>query len=860
MQMSSQKMVSTSKVKMRRVILATLLISILFIAVTPVRADDSLLVYYFGDENSMVYSALKLTGYTIVTDPAAAQVFVINGEIPTDPIVAERIKSGEAGLVLILGPGMTDAQAQELLGFPVNLQEKTNPVSITAITGVDDPLLTEIIWNSAPQVRERMNTETPISSVQPLVIAYEGGEWILWQAHPGTFVFNAYLNSGANPQIQDWAYFNYLIYHLVTRAGGHTPLSFEKYPASPVPHDQERNFLWALMGLMLITTFTAFFLVRRYSMVHPEELDRIVADHQQFDAHEAGTEWEDVGFHRPLSGFLVALTIGLIFFIPLIIYQNVILPTYILPSAQALGIWGRVTQFFNVAWLFFDMGTSIAFIKFLSEYRVKDPKKGVQYGQVFVWWQALSGAVQVALVIGLASAFAPGSAYALYAWSIIIHAFIQIPGFYQVFRHALTGYQRLDYSRLLDILNQVLLPMVVQPLFVGIMFYWGQNHPMYGGPLGGLFGLGLAAYAAELLTFLGGWWLYRRVGYNARILFLAHFDWEVIKSSFRFGVFEMLGSAAWSFGQAAEIAITQNHLINYAEIWGNWGMAQNFIFAFNVTQTLNDGVMPAISEAFSQGRIRLSQYYSVMAYKYNGMFSAFLAAVLLAVAPKFIVGASGVEFRRAAVYVIPLIIWGAFQFPSWVGDNVQLGSNKPYLKAILVFAEQMIRIFFMWILLERFQVTALIIAYFIGLFTKGIVAYIVNNKYCYPQRFFVWQSLTAPILAGAAHFICMYWVAQFIWKGDQITSILIFFIGVLPSFPVYMFLYGLVGGWDKATLAELENAASMTGFIRPLAKWGLYAPTALGAKISPLNGRFPITIREEAMAEATALTNEKVKL
>ena len=75
------------------------------------------------------------------------------------------------------------------------------------------------------------------------------------------------------------------------------------------------------------------------------------------------------------------------------------------------------------------MGTSIAFIKFLSEHRVKDPKKGIQYGQVFVWWQALSGAVQVALVIGLASTLAPRSAYALYAWSVIIHPSSRSPAF-----------------------------------------------------------------------------------------------------------------------------------------------------------------------------------------------------------------------------------------------------------------------------------------------------------------------------------------------------------------------------------------------------------------------------------------------
>ncbi|MEI7849187.1 MAG: hypothetical protein WCK35_25540, partial [Chloroflexota bacterium] len=613
---------------------------------------------------------------------------------------------------------------------------------------------------------------------------------------------------------------------------------------------------------MLVTTFTIFFFVRRYSLAHPEALDQIVraGPQKQTEAGETNPAWENIGFHRPLGGFLVALSIGLLLFIPLIIYQNLILPVFILPSAQALGIWGRVTQFFNLAWTFFDMGTSIAFIKYLSEYRVHDPKKGIQYGQVFVWWQLLSGSIQVALVIGLASTMAPRSAYALYAWSVIIHALIQIPGCYQVMRHALTGFQRLDYSRLLDIGLNVILPMTVQPIFVSLMFVWGKSHPVYGGAMGGLLGLGMAAYAAELITFLWGMWLYRRAGYNGRILFLAHFDWAILKTSFKFGVFEMLGSAAWSFGQAAEIAITQTRLINYSEIWGNWVMAQNFIFAFNVTQTLNDGVMPAISESISSGKKILSQYYTVMAYKYNGLGSAFLAAVLLAVAPKFIIGASGIEFQRAAVYVIPLIIWGAFQYPSWVGDNVQLGANKPYLKSILVFSEQIVRVTLAWILLERFQVTALIIAYFVGLFFKGISAYIINHKVVFPQRFYIWQSLVVPLLAGSTHYGVMWVMTALIWKGDQITSVLIFLIGILPSFPLYMFFYGLFGGWDADTLAELKLAVDLTGPVRWLTYWGIYAPTAQGARISPLNDRFPITIRPAAMLEAAELTQEKVKL
>ena len=212
------------------------------------------------------------------------------------------------------------------------------------------------------------------------------------------------------------------------------------------------------------------------------------------------------------------------------------------------------------------------------------------------------------------------------------------------------------------------------------------------------------------------------------------------------------------------------------------------------------------------------------------------------------------------MYVIPLIIWGAFQYPSWVGDNVQLGSNKPYLKSFLVFSEQLIRVVLAWILLARFQVTALIIAYFVGLFFKGITAYIINNKYCYPQRFFIWQSLVAPLLSAATHYAVLWLVTSLVWSGDQISSVLIFLIGILPSFPLYMFFYGLFGGWDAATLAELQEAVSLTGPVRWLTHWGIYAPTALGARLSPLNGRFPITIREAAMLEAADLTREKVKL
>ncbi|NJD59808.1 MAG: hypothetical protein C3F13_06385 [Anaerolineales bacterium] len=821
-------------------------------------ADESLYVYYAGPVGG-VSTALSLDkNIKLVTDPNVADVFVLNGKIPADLSMQTRIMNG-AGLVLIMGSDITASQLSSLFGEQVSIEYKEDPLRLTTSPSATDPILAEIDWMSAPQVRSRDLVSN--TSFSPIIIGYEDGSLVLGSHSTGVgtaYLFTAFLN-GDNPQFQEWGYFNYFIYYMVESAAGRTPLSFGEYPASPVPHTRDQLILYILLAGLLLASVVAFWVVRRYSVSHPEALNIIVADRAKFSVREATTDWENIGFHRPLAGFLTAFFLGILIFVPLIIYQNLILPVYLLPSAQAIGIWGRVTQFFLVVWSFFDMGTSIAFAKFLSQHRVSDPRRAVQYGQVFVWWQALSGAVQVALVVAIAGSILPKTALAIYAWSIIIHTFIQIPGFYQVMRLALVGLHRYDYAEIVEIAWSVVFPMITEPIFVTVMVVWGKAHPAFGSSMGGLFGLGIAAYATELLTFLSGLWFYKRLGYNARIYFMAHFDWLVIKDSIRFGVFEMLGSVAYGIGQAAEVAISQIYLVNYTEIWGNWRLAQNFVYAFNVMQPLMNNLMPSISEAISHGRKKLSQYYSAMGYKWGGMISAMLAAILLAVADRFILGASGPEFVRAAQYSIPLLIWGTIQYPSWVGDNIQLGSNKPWMKSGLIAMEQFMRIVLAYLLMPSLQINALIIAYIVAIMTKNIVAYIANHKLCFPQRIYFWQSLGAPILAGVVQYGVIRWITGLIWQGDQVTSILILTIAILPSYPIYAFVYGLFGGWDDATLEEVHRAAQISTITKPFA-WLFWKATAIGARLSPLHNRFPISNRQAALDEAQSLIQERVTL
>ncbi len=856
---------------MRRILLlATVFLILLstFIAATSALAalDDmgSVRVYYAGPAGGVRTAldlAVRFEDFALVGDLAQADAIVLNNAIPNPEAIRARVSEG-AGLVLILGPDIDEEALGALLGQPVSLASRDEALSlIDADPGFEEPLLKEIMWDSAPQVRGRAALEG-VSSI-PLVTGYEDGSLVLGKTDIGkgaVYIFTAYLNDPeVNAQFQVWAYFNYLIYHLVVRAAGGMPIPFADYGGSPVPHAQDQGAIFAILAGIALIAAGAYVLVRRYSKAHPELLDALVVDRQEFETRQAGTAWDEVGFHRPLGGFLFSLMLGLVFFVPLIIYQNLVLPSFILPSAQALGIWGRVSQFFVLIWNVFDMGTSAAFIKFFAEYRVDNPRRGIQFGQVFVWWQALSGAFQVALVVIIAGTGLPHTTYALFAWSVIVHALIQMPGFYEVMRHALMGLQRFDYAQILDMALNLILPMITQPVLVTLFVLWGKSNPVFGLAMGGVLGMGVAAYASQLLSFLLGLWLYRRLGYGAQVLFLAHFDWQTVKESFRFGVFEMLGGSLWGFGQSMEILITQTRLVNYAEVWGNWTLAQNFIFAFQALQILYSNLLSSISEAISHARVKLSQYYSVMAYKWGGLISAFIAAVLLAVADRFILGATGPEFWRAAVLSIPLILWGAIQYPSWVADNVQLATNKPYLKSILVGSEQVIRLALAWLLLERFQINALILAYFIGLGLKGIVAYLVNHRLCFPQRFYWWQSLFAPVLAGAVHYGILRLVTGWIWQPDQVSSMAIFLIGILLSYPLFMFLYGLFGGWDDDTLADLERAVDLSSFMKPLA-WLFWKSTALGARISPLHGRFPVGIRAEALEEARLLTVERVEL
>ena len=829
-------------------------------------AADGPRLYYAGSQGA-VKTALDLTRFPTTPDLAQAEVIVLNGTIPDPAAAGERLRAG-AGILLVLGPGTSAADVSALLGSRVELETVEDAITLQEITGGSGAALSQILWNTAPQVRERTRIaggRLP-GGLAPAITSFENGELVIGSAAVGKgrlLVLTAQLDAG-NQQLREWGYFNYLIYTLAAQAGGlqtgeRQTQSFADYPASPVPHAGDRLVLYLALAGMLATSGWVFWRVRRYSLAHPEALDTLVRDRQAFTSREAGTDWEKIGFHRPLGGFMFALISGIFLFIPLTVYQDFILPVYILPSAQAMGIYGRVAAFFPIIWGLFDMGTSVAHMKFFSEHRVRNPRLAIQYAQFFVWWQALTGAVQVALVVAVAGTYMPQSAYALYTWAVITHALIQIPGFFRLFTDAFSGIQRSDYGTILDLGINLVFPMVAQPVVVSLLVWWGHSNPVFGPSMGGVVGLGLAAYASEAMSFGFGYFLYRRIGYNARLLMMAHFTKEVSLESLKYGIFLFLSSLVGGLATSVNVLVIQNRLLNNNEILGNFNLANSFVFAYTVFQSLTGAMMPSISEAISNGRRALAQYYATNGYKYGGMVSGYIGSVMLAVADRFIIGSSGQTFERAAIYVVPMLLIGAISFASWNADAILYGAGKTRLVTILTLADLLLGVSLGYVLVGQFQAYGLLAVPFITVPVRIFLGYYLNHRYCFPQRFYAWQSAAAPVLAAGAHYVVVRVITGWIWQRDELSSILILVFGLIPSYPLYAFFYGLFGGWDVNTLEVFDRATRLASFMRPFTRL-FYRATALGARLSPLHNRFPITVHQAAMDEAESLTAERVSL
>lgn len=836
-------------------LLAALGVGIAVLAQAPVGAVG---VYYVGREDAIAETINLAAPYIVRVDqPELAQVLIVNDFLPRDEetvrLYRNQVQQGDVGLVIFCGSQFPESveDLSQLLGVSAfgmaNIDQR---LSVQA-GSEDDALHQAIAWNSAPQIQSRTVISNPnlllpvitTSTREPVIQRVRGREGAQ------VFIVGGWLNAPVNVEWQNWPYFRYMIYWLIMQAAdAPRTLAFADYPLSPVPQGQLRLALIAGGTALLFLTGWAIYLTRRYLFLHPEAGTNARATPT---APQTLRVWNTVGFHRPLAGFFALATPYFLLFFLLLIYRIDILPHDLIPWSQPLQFWEMTARWFDVVWLLFDIGTGIAAVYHFVTLYNRRPGDAFRHFQVYVWWQLISGAIQVGGIVIFTTVVLPGTTLAHLAFYAIAHTLIQFPGFFQVFRLFFRAIQRLDYEQYLTFIV-TMGPVALQGSAIVFMRRWGSARPMIGEALGGVLGLGIGLYLTEGIAFIVGMLLYRRLGYALRTLWLPAFDWHTIERVMGFGAKLTFGAAFVPLSALVQTALIPRWIPDFSAVRDGWTLALLFAAAYDVIGLgLYNGLMPALVEAYLYKYKTLLRFYISQGLHYGMWFSLFILAVLSAVGARVAQGLFGSAYAGAAPWIIPVLGWGAIQWPVWTANQVLIAMNRPAVTSWLTIGEQGLRLGLMVALVPALGLRGLVIAFTAATLVRAVTAWLIIQRAIGRPHIYIWRTLIAP--AGAAVIIhTLLRVAGERWGAPTLSAgVTLALVALFPALALYGLLTALFGGWDDGSLDELRRAMRISGVGLPLA-WLLTQAVRLGA-ISPLHGRFPIGLRSLAEEEAQAL-------
>ncbi|MGQ4832466.1 MAG: hypothetical protein ACP6IS_01050 [Candidatus Asgardarchaeia archaeon] len=383
------------------------------------------------------------------------------------------LKNG-GNVYFLLGPKTLTTSALSTFNITYNdVFSKNNADGITNPVNSNNPLTKNIAWNSIPETKN-FSVISPNNLWLDVNIILEEATFkypILLEKNVlngRILVYTAWLSDGYNREIKLWPYFNYFVYSSLMYLNGYSFLSYADWSYSPVPHRQEQLTIGIFVFIIGVIVSIVFVYARKYSEQHPftETYEASTNSSKESSSSEKerilSNVWERIGLHRQLAGFFYTFFISLLLVIPYSFITSILFPRYIVPFPQAAGWYNWTSNFFLALWTFFDMGTSVALVKYFAEFRVHRPEIAIRYVQLFVWWQMLTGVIQLFFVGFLGAFYFSRTFLAHMTWVFIAHSIIQFPGCLFVFVYFFQALQRLDYNQVANL------------LYYGAFIYLGQ--------------------------------------------------------------------------------------------------------------------------------------------------------------------------------------------------------------------------------------------------------------------------------------------------------------------------------------------------------------------------------------------------
>jgi hypothetical protein len=521
------------------------------------------------------------------------------------------------------------------------------------------------------------------------------------------------------------------------------------------------------------------------------------------------------------------------------------------PFPESLGYKTAATAMFGLFFQVWDLGTANVVNRYLGENSVKNPQKMILVIQYFIWYQSITGLLQVTWISIYALYFVPATQLAYAVWIMVIFSTVQYPGYLWIFKDILGSLQQFHRTNVLNFLTGDIIQRFIEIAFVLLGRWYGQNNPAVGEIMGIAVGSVIGTYVDDFLSMVVCAYFFKRAlrQYNIQVgaCFRHDFDRKLVKEILVFGLKTGIPHLFWP-----AVTLYATFLwITLVPQYTTFITIAGFAGSFGSLVGTNLDLGGAISESFLNDKKQLARYY---------IYADIVAFVGL---QYYLVG---------SVFILPKMVRELQQPYNNVSEAIITQTNNPNISFWMHLLEDVLAllgwfVFIFWLQLpQRYGMIA--IAWLIpcgempAICTKVIINYILINKRILKLKFTLWQTFGAPALASG----CVLAIAAIYYNvaylpiraaaGPLVAVMSIALLGIIVvPFFIYTPLTAIFGGWDDASIQFFQVAARISGPSRfiavPMAK-----VLAWAARHSPLHNRFKFD-NTGALQEARDLMTQK---
>lgn len=580
--------------------------------------------------------------------------------------------------------------------------------------------------------------------------------------------------------------------------------------------------------------------------------------------------WENIGFHRPVAGFLynipfliAQLLLGLVF---ITWYLSVLYP-----FPESAGYRSVATGLFAIMFYSFDLGTMNLLNRFIGEANVKSPDLMLQYVQYFIWYQMLTGLVQTTIISVYALWFVPRQELAYAVWIMLVYSTVQYPGFLGIFRGVLGTMQQYHKTVVLNFISGEFVQRLTEVGFVLLGRWWGEQDPTVGPMLGIAIGATVGFYVDDFIATAFSAYYFRKFmrGYGITLLdcFRPQFDRQLVKTCLFWGVRSGLPNFMWSLEGFLSLYLWVTYVNQYTTFLALFNMVGQIGSLMGTSLELGG----CMSEAFFNGKKHLAEYYLAQAFRYTGLMQCFILTILLlllGILEPVLLFLQLDQYLLGVAFIVPKMVRDSQQPYNNFAENTTTSTGHVNFQMAIDVAEAvgaivLLYLFIVWLQVPQtygFRAIIWLIpcAELPAILAKVLLSYWYIHRRILRVKVPWYQAYGGPLIVTGIIFLAGRAYVDFVFfpleaRFGMVVALiptLVVFVGIVPLF-VFFPLTGLVGAWDPGSLAVFRRAAQMSGPGKFFAVPAL-ALLERAAAISPLHGRFGVDDRV-ALREAREL-------